>query len=441
MRATKKLSVWTLFLTVMLIGAGGGQKAYAKTTALESVCAKHPDAQVKQISTQGDITTKLVELFETSKDGEEVIIYIPSGNYTIKDDKKLLLHSDNIIVMESDTKISKQGGSNAIFRTRALEKVKNIQIIGGQLDGQGKGAIDIYEAGNVTIDGTKINNSKAGIKISKSTNTIIKNVTVKKSSAQGIYISKSTGTIINNATVEKSGGQGIYILSGSTVAMDQVTIKSSKTQGISVNLESKATIHNITVKASKGTGMSVGNKSIVHVKDSTFSGNNWSGFSATGSKTKVYIANSTFSNNGVKPKTSGDGAIGHGIGISGSAYGEIKNSTIAENHECGISVFNGSKVKLDGNIISKNGRHGIGARQKVNLVDVRNNTISKNGYDGIMVADRSKMIAYNNKVTSNKVLGISVSKSSTVSLKKTKVSKNKTGNIWRDATSSITEKK
>ncbi|MFP3156564.1 right-handed parallel beta-helix repeat-containing protein [Lachnospiraceae bacterium ZAX-1] len=382
MKFTKKRKIGIVFLAAIIIGIGGSQKAYAKETNLHAVKELYPYATVKRIFGTGDITGELSNLLKASKSGTTVIIYITSGNYTIRDNGMLILHTNNIVVMEDNTNISKSGGLEAIFRTSASENARNVKIIGGKLDANGKTAVEINNAYNVKVQDTKITDAKCGVKTVRSTVNL-----------QSIEVSKST--------------RGIYVMRGS-----------------------HATINNVAVKANKQDGMLVAKESVVYVNNSSFVSNSWRGISATGAGTKIYVSGSTCARNGIKPKITKDGRVGHGIGITSGAYGEIVDSSITGNKECGISIFNGAKVKLFGNTISKNGRHGIGARKNVDLTDMKNNKIVGNGYNGILIADNSKMNSDHDQINRNNGIGISIVDASRVSLEQVDVMNNKTSNIW-----------
>ncbi|MFP3156565.1 right-handed parallel beta-helix repeat-containing protein [Lachnospiraceae bacterium ZAX-1] len=382
MEFRKKIKLKISLMVILTIGILGGQKAYAKTTNLGAVQSLYPGAVVKQAIGTGDITGELAKILKDSKSGETVIIYITSGNYTLGDNGNLLLHTNNIIVMENDTNISKSSGSKAIFRTSASENAHNIQIIGGKLDANGKAAIEINHSYNVTVRGTKITDAQYGVRTTESAVNL-----------QSIEVSNST--------------RGIYVTKGSHMAVSDSTIKQSKEDGLVV-----------------------AGASVAKIDTSSFLSNKWRGISATGAGTQLYLSNSTCSKNGTEPKVTAQGLVGHGIGITTGAYGDIENSSIAGNKECGISVFNGSKVELSGNTISKNGRHGIGARKNVVLVDMRDNQIISNGYNGILVADNSSMASDNDQVSWNKGIGISIVDASRVSLENANITKNKSSNIW-----------
>ncbi|MCI9063517.1 MAG: right-handed parallel beta-helix repeat-containing protein [Clostridia bacterium] len=391
----KKVFIKVLLVMVFLLGIlGVSPNVYASTDNFD-VCNREGNfTKVYEIKSRNgsNITSELVRYLEEAKNianaSNYVMIHIPSGTYNVGDDNNLVLHSYIYIVAENDTKITKTSGSNSILRTRSSENSKNCTIYGGTWDG----------------------NNKA---------------------RQGIEINNATNITVKNATFQNSIENGIYLNNKSTAKVESCTSTRNKKNGLSIYSASTTDLRNSTISHNNEYGICVAEGSILNANDyanNQINYNNWSGISATKSNTKVYLHNNTITYNGQKPKGTGDGAVGHGVGISEKAYASIINNTIQNNKECGISVFDGSKVTISNNTISSNKRHGIGARKNVNLT-VSNNNINSNSYNGFLLANKSKATVNGNKIKSNKTFGLSIVDGSQATLSSTEASNNTSCNI------------
>lgn len=345
-----------------------------------------------EIKGNGNITNELVGYLEDSKNyiqnGKYVMIYIPSGTYYLSDDNNLVVHSNTYLISENDTNLIKEKNTkNSIIRTRESENTANIYIYGGNWDSN--------------------NNGKNGIEILNSLNVKIQNLNVKNGAKNCININKSN------------------------VEIDNINILNSKESGILINKNSTVKIKNSSICKNKQYGICVVD-SVLNANNNgnnNISQNDWSGISATGKNTEVYLHKNKILNNGINPKSTKDGQVGHGIGISEGAYANINNNIIKDNKECGISIFDNSKTKINNNVISNNGRHGIGARKKVNLSQINNNNISYNNYNGILLSDSSKAVLTKNTINNNKNIGLSVVDKSNAKLNSNDISYNKNSNI------------
>lgn len=392
----KKIHIKLIIVAIIIAtGLCLQQKVYATTTNYNTVTSTQKFKTIYKVKAQSgsNITQELVEyLKETyliATVENPVLIYIPSGIYYVGDDTNLLLHSYTTIVAENDTKIVKASKSqNSIIKTKSSENVKKASIYGGIWDGNGC--------------------AKQGIEIMSAQNIEIKNL------------------IVQNCVVN-----GIYVNDKSKVTIDKCNSIKNKNHGLVLYRESKVTIKDSKINYNKAYG--------IYVSDSVLYANNnannqvcyndWSGITATGSKTKVYIQKNILSYNGQNSKTTSEGYLGHGIGVQECAQANIDNNTIKSNKGCGISVCSkGAKAYISKNQIEKNERHGIGARQETTMTLVYNN-IYKNNYNGVLVADRSKATFTGNTICNNKNIGISVVDNSSASLKSNNISKNFESNI------------
>ena len=431
---------------------------------LSAVKTEYGVSNVYTLQKTGDVTTELTTYLDNNCKGltSPVIIYFPSGNYTLKDDNNLVLHSNVYIVAESGTTIKKSSGTNSMLRTRKDENVSNILIYGGTWDANGKGknvfefnAVSKGKIVNLTVKGTAA--SANGIQIAEgSKNCELKNVSANGNGRNGIQITSKSSASCMEVTANNNGAVGIAVDSSSTAKITKCEASSNKTNGIGVS-QSTVNVDASKTKSNKENGISVANKSTVNVTNTTITGNseygicvsdasslnksatgdqkntiqnnNWSGISATNSGTNIIVKGNTIVGNGKNPKKTSNGAVGHGIGVSESAKAEISNNVLTGNSECGISVFDKGTANIISNNISSNGRHGIGARKQVKLTLSGKNVINKNKYNGVLAADETTATITNATIDSAGEIGISIVDKSSVTLKSTTVSNSKDSNI------------
>ncbi len=426
-----------------------------------------------------NITQKLVNVFEESKNYEQSIINIPSGTYLVGDDNNLVIHSNTQLILQEDTVLKKVSNTNmSIIRTRSSENSKNITITGGTFDcdNSNVNGLEIASAQNVTIKNVKLINAgtnRNGISISNSTNVSLNNVETTNNKKSGIYI-KNASVSIKDVKVY-SNENGIMVVENSNVSLDELTTNlnnqnglyiinssaivtncnaSENKTGIYVNQGSKVTINSNIIYENKQSGLSLANSSTVWLKNSNIYNNseygvyvnnsklyandgannniysnNYNGVSAVGNRTEIYLHKNTITENGKAGKSSADGEIGHGVGVAESAYANITNNTITKNKQCGISVFDGSKVKINKNTITENGRHGVGIRKNCNIKSMSENKILKNFYNGILLSDNSRGTFTNNTITNNSKFGLSVVDKSTATLTSNTITGNAKSNV------------
>ena len=383
-----KRSILFLFFTIVILCTN---KVNAATTEnyYKAKAERNFAREYTIKSNDEDITEELVsKLKEIDGKTDYSLIYIPSGTYNISDDNNLVLHSNTYLVAEKDTNIIKTGTTKSILRTRKDENAKNIKICGG-----------IWDGNNNEIQGLEINNAQ---------NVIIENVNIKNCNKNGIYLNNQSNATIKLCTIEENKANGVALYTSSTANVKDSKILSNKQYGICVT-----------------------DSSILYANENasnTISYNDLSGISVTKQNSKIYINGNTITCNGQEQKSSGDNVVGHGVGISESAFGDINNNTITNNHECGISVFDGGNAQISNNNILYNGRHGIGARMQVNM-NITNNIIDQNSYNGILIADRTVATLQANIINNSKKFGLSIVDNSVVTSEGNTISNNNGSNV------------
>ena len=328
-----------------------------------------------------DITKQLVSYMKDSvnyNNGKNyVMIYVPSGKYYISDDNNLVLHSNTYFVMEDDTTLVKTSNTDkSIIRTRASENATNLTIYGGiyNCNGNGKHAIEIATAQNVTIENITAQNAstnKNGLNISNSKVTM-KNIETSYNQKNGVYITGGSIVTMKNSDIYNNSKYGIYITDSSI---------------LKANDNAKNNIY----------------------------GNNLSGVCANGTNTEIYLHKNVIYNNGKHVESGADGDIGHGVWVINGAYANITNNVIKSNSQCGIAVYNISRVKINKNTITGNGKHGIRIKKKSTIKSLSENIISNNSSNGILLANGVEAsFGANNRIENNKKNGISLSENSSV---------------------------
>lgn len=341
-----------------------------------------------------DITEVLAERLKSAEimtnPSNYLVVYIPSGTYYVTDHNHLVLKSYTYLVAENDTEIIKKDSENgsAIIRTRASENPTNCMIYGGIWNGNGK--------------------AKQAIELNNAKNAKIQNATMKNCLQNGIYLNNNSSATIDGCNLIENTKNGLAIYTSSTATLKNTSISSNKEYGICITGGSVLYANNTA------------NNQITY--------NNWSGISATKKNTKIYLHKNTISNNGVSAKNTENGTVGHGIGVSESAYANIEDNNIQNNKVCGISVFDQGEAKVSNNTISKNGRHGIGARKNTKL-DLSENNINNNSYNGVLLSDGVTATLKKDKISNNSKFGLSVVDYSRATLTSTEICNNTDSNI------------
>lgn len=468
------LTAMLVFSPVTLVGVqvfeAAETKAVTKGENYNKVKEDYGISTVYEISGSGDVTTELVNYLDKNCKNltEKVMIYFPSGEYTIKDDNNLVLHSHVCIVAEDDTVIKMTGSEKSMLRTRKDEKVTDVLIYGGTWNGDKKGnhifelnAATGVEIKNVTLE--KAN--KNGVMVSNGSECAMKDVEIKNCENNGVQVTSTSTANITDSKISKNGKFGIGVDSESNITVKDTEVNSNTKNGISASGSSVVKVEGGKFNSNSGHGISVSEGSSLDIKKATISKNKqygisvadsklnenttgkqsnkitenaWSGISATGKDTKIIVNNNTITGNGADPKESDDGVVGHGIGVAESATAEIKDNTISNNSQCGVSVFDGAVVKMKNNTVSENGRHGIGGRKNVDLdIYGEDTVIENNGYgeaeeyagNGILIADESYAKLSGITIKGNKGMGLSVVDKSEVMMKNTTVAENIDSNI------------
>ena len=342
-----------------------------------------------------------------------VMIYFPSGSYTITD---LLRIYDNLfIVAEADSSFSGvsvnmsgsynmvSGGvwTNCPFRVAGKSsRVENCTIENAPENGISHGhGIGIYDSKTVTISNCKIiQNPECGISLFNGSHADVSGCAISNNGHNGIGVRQNASVTASKCVLDNNKNDGFGVADGSQATVTDSTVKRSGVAGLALSDGSSVSFKGCTITTSKSANITISN-------------------------TKGNTKPSTVTLQG-KNTISGS-ARSNGINVTGKGNTVIinGNTTISGNHNYGISVKASAVLKLTGAAcISDHPSYGI-------IVDnasatIRNATIKNNKRCGIIVKNKSKISEIsNNTITGNKQYGISLL-NSTVS----KVSKNKLSN-------------
>ena len=365
-----------------------------------------------------------------------------------------------------------QNNEQGIYINSSTVPIRNTKTYSNKQDG-----IEVVKASNVNIDNlqtysntqrglyiidstamvtnTTVRNNKVGAYINNSTinkfennyiydnsnigmfitnnpmRITLQNIRVNGNKDNGIEVSSSVATL-NNCNVYSNNNCGIYVNQNSKVNINSNNIYNSGKKGISIANSSTAWLKNSEIHNNSEEGIYV-NYSILKANDNgnnKIYSNNYNGVSATGDKTEIYLHKNIITDNGKAGKSTSDGEIGHGVGVAEGAYANVTNNVITNNKQCGVSVFDKARTKINKNTITGNGRHGVGARQNIKIYVMKENNISNNSYNGILLADKANgNTLTNNKITNNGQFGLSVVDKATVTLSKNTITNNTKSNL------------
>ena len=365
---------------------------------------------------------------------ETTTLEIPAGTYYITGQVSVL-PSNLYIKAEKGTIIKRTGGSGAMLVTTKQRSNSNITVDGGTWDGNGlvEGAVFSFQnvtglkLKNCTVKGGKQN----GIRLSSSSATL-SNIKAQGNKTNGIYVTDASKATITGVTVSNNSENGITITGKNSKGTITKTIaKANKANGIVFKSSATGSAKQVTVTENKNHGIAIVGATVdmtcTSKTKNVVTRNSLNGVSVTHKDSNVKIAYGNYDNNGLNPKQTTDGKIGHGIGVTNATV-SISNVTANNNKECGISPFDvGTKVSINKTTINNNGRHGIGGRKGIQLT-VTNSTIKNNGYHGIMLNDKStgKKIS-NTIIEGNKKNGVNIGESSSAILENNTISKNSIG--------------
>lgn len=294
------------------------------------------------------------------EEGKKALVYLPSGTYRL-DNYVAVRGSEIIFLAESDVVVN---AKSAI----------NVQV----------GGTAIVKGGTWVYSGSK-SDKKNLFFANKDTRIELSNLKIKKA-YKAVHLTEAAGSL-KNLKVENSHYIAVAATKNSNVTISNC--KFNKNDMAVMISASKAVCDNITVTNSKNMGM----ESI--------------------EKSKVTVKNSTFTTNGSGYKPGKNTYKGHGMGVYTKSKVTVENCTFSNNVQCGISLQGGDVVVNNSQIV-KNGRQGIGTREKCN-VTATNTTIKGNGRDtreishgnhGVIIVNGSKGTFTKCKISDNKFAGI-----------------------------------
>lgn len=268
-----------------------------------------------------------------------------------------------------------------------------------------------------TYSGNQIDNCENyGIALNICTNTLVCNITCKKSGNNAIYSSASAATTVSNCKVYDTNGVAIGLVPG-PLESNTVANKTSKNSKIYNNIIDNTTSYGIWVYSADNTIVAANtiNKTqsdgirCNSSKSTKISGNKITNVTKTGSTLSSGIAVSNNSSNVI---------IGGPVTISGKKY---TSNTITNTTKYGITIDISTGSILN-NTISKTGNHGI-MIFKAPSAKISGNKITSSKGQGIFVNTSQKAILYNNTINIATLDGINVSASPYVSINSNKIIK------------------
>lgn len=354
--------ILTMFVMCLMLIKSGQVEAASNTPykGYKEVNVLDYGADKKGKKDSSDAVKKAVaEVKNLSEQAEKAYVYFPSGTYKL---------SNCVSIRGINVKMFAEKDAKVIASQGAF----NVQI-GGKLEVYG----GVWSAASKSEKVLFFGNNNAEIYLRKGTITdAYRAVTV------------NTGTVrLNNMKIKKIRAIGVAVFKKS-----KLEVKYSKFDkaclGIIVSC-STGTIEGSKITGSKNMGMEAIEKSTVTVK-----------------KCEIYNNGS-----GYQPKKTE--YKGHGIGVYTGSNVSIYDCKITANDQCGISC-NGGDVNVYDTLIEKNGRHGIGTREKC-TIKMNRCVVNKNGYNkeenskgwnGMILVDGSFATIRNSKITNNSDMGI-----------------------------------
>ena len=318
-----------------------GPMSPTSTTGL--ACAQAPTNpavyNVRNYNAQGNGSTDDTDAIQAAINAVPAggTVYIPDGTYMIEAVNKHLDLKSNMTLSMSSGAILKampySGGAAAIL---LLDRISNVNVIGGTLDGNRDGHIPP----NCGSLGTPTYCGEAGMGISSydSSNLYYERVISKNNHGDGFYAGGYSATPPTNinlcyVTSDNNRRQGMSVISVNGMIISHSIFKNTI-----------GTAPQAGIDLEPNTGNTVRN---VQILDSVFTGNNNQGIVLYQTSTST-VTNNTIMRNVVS--TNRD----TGIYSVNSSYATITNNTIQNNPE-GVNLDSGSThITLTNNIISQN---------------------------------------------------------------------------------------
>lgn len=345
----------------------------------------------------------------------------------------LLLQGDAQLTIENVT-LSDNIFSHLFVRDQATARITGSTLTNAMMDANGNGGngIDILEDGKLILDQSTVSdNQLRGISLSDQAQATISNSTIERNhSSNVIAFGQSTATITATQILDVQldleqnlFARGISVFDAAQITLEDSRINQSAELGAIVGGTGQLTLNNSTVSNSGSVGIWAFEQAVITLNDSTVSNNNDLGLNLL-DQTQTTINNSLISNNRehnvliamdavaqiaesqiqrARPLPSEQ--IARGIAVTGNGMLMMEGSTVADNQEIGIGLFESGQAIIDNSSIEDNLFHGIGAFGASGLT-LTNSAVSRNRVVGIVIGGTVHATLDNNDIISNLEAGI-----------------------------------
>ncbi len=339
----KKLFVCILFLMLLL-------PVVSFSTAINENNTIYVDAG------GGADFTRIQDAIDNASDGDTVFVY--SGFY-----------QENLIVNKS---IILQGED------------KETTIIDGDFQSwpHGDNVVSV-DANQVTINGFTIQNGGRGIRVSSSSDSIIRGNIITNNHVHGIWLYTSSDSIITGNTIANNSWVGIRVSHSSNLLINNNVFNSNGIIIEGFHLE-RWNSHIIENNSANG-------RPIRYYK-------NAEDIVVPSDTSQVILANCTGFT--IQDLNLSDGDRGIQLGFSSDTT--INGNTIINNNWDGIILWSSSDNTITGNIIINNLNHGIKIQHYSSDNTITGNTISNTCF-GILLLDSSDNTITGNIIKDNKI--------------------------------------
>lgn len=324
---------------------------------------------------------------------------VKGSTLTGSNETAIQIRADGTVVENTAISDSLNGGIR-------IDNVQNVKIINNTIQNTYGIGIESVGGGNHTISGNALSSSGfMGIRVATdqnstiSGNQLIGNAVRDGANGEGLVVDESSkGTIVSGNTirdtkgVQGTVGNGIIVNRSENITVSDNIVGNSANHGIQVSYQSQnVAVTGNTISASGRMGISVSRGAQADLKNNSITGSTAAGITYDGKEGTVsgsvekctisgsgaqgiYIESANVSMNGNSIANSGD----TGLAITGSTV-IAENNRIYQDKEDdahgGIVATGGSKVTLNGNIISNFSLYGIYAI-KENEVAGSNNQVN-----------------------------------------------------------------
>lgn len=279
-------------------------------------------------------------------------VVIPNGDYMVHGN--IRIPNNTVLAFGENAKLILIENVKCDFILGG-DKVDNIRIVGGVIDGNSSKSKKIISAIN-SWNGCK--------------NWTIENIKILNSSGHGIYMNLASGIKFNNVSVENPAGIGIGVFnSNGQILFNNCSVKKAGSNGVEISGQNETnfckgfSFIDSYIEGSGGNNLALTYISNAKIVNSLFT--NSIKHAGMACKTCVYLdaLNNVFSNNR-------DGILLN----YGSSYNNIIKNILENNEQDGIDIAynNGHNNNIANNTFNTNGVWGL------YLLETKNNYISNN---------------------------------------------------------------